>query len=366
MGRLEVGGSVVNDDGIRYELCERIGEGGFGETYLAYRLARNSGRRVRRVCVKVCHNIDDWHGEAFFGRLLHGNDRAVALHDSFVVAAGRGGRRRLHLLVFEYMPDGTVADLVEANGRGWSPSRVRTEVGALLKLLATMHNVGITHRDITPQNVFLRGGRLVLGDFGISRMTLDPRKAKVTAFTPDFVPDAVWVHHNWGPGDDVFQLGLLACTLLSGEIWTARDVKQLRTLTAPDDLKCWIWHATAAKAKKYVDALDAREALTTLAKVNMRSGRGPASLEGHRVVFTGKLQRWTRNEAAELVRRAGGHVQDAVGDSTTLLVRGDVRNGLNESEGRKLYAVRERLRLGQRISIVGQTGLERLLGQRHR
>ncbi|MHC6215012.1 hypothetical protein LZP97_03780 [Rhodococcus sp. DMF-1] len=57
--------------------------------------------------------------------------------------------------------------------------------------------------------------------------------------------------------------------------------------------------------------------------------------------------------------------EDAVGDSTTLLVRGDVRNGLNESEGRKLYAVRERLRLGQRISIIGQTGLERLLGQRH-
>lgn len=80
---------------------------------------------------------------------------------------------------------------------------------------------------------------------------------------------------------------------------------------------------------------------------------------------SGKLQRWTRSEAAELVRRAGGHVQAAVGDSTTLLVRGDVRNGLNESEGRKLYAVRERLRLGQRISIVGQTGLERLLGQRH-
>ncbi len=84
-----------------------------------------------------------------------------------------------------------------------------------------------------------------------------------------------------------------------------------------------------------------------------------------RCLRSGKLQRWTRSEAAELVRRAGGHVQDAVGDSTTLLVRGDVRNGLNESEGRKLYAVRERLRLGQRISIIGQTGLERLLGQRH-
>ncbi|MBJ8348057.1 protein kinase [Antrihabitans sp. YC2-6] len=359
---LRAGQVLYNDDGIGYEVGAVIGEGGFGQAYSAFRLSADGSRPVAQVCLKVCGSADDWHGEAFFGKVVRGYDRAVQMLDSFVASTGRGRLQvRRHVLVFEYMTEGTVYDAVKAERPPWDETRVRKEIGGVLELLSRMHNVGITHRDLTPANVFLRGGHLVLGDFGITRMTLDPRRAEVTAFTPAYTPKVVWASHRWGPAEDVFQLGLLACTLLSGQVWQAEQVNTIRQLDVSEDLKCWIWHATAANAKKYLDATDAKDALTTLRHFSLQPGRAPASIAGQRVVFTGKLENLTRADAVRLVTNAGAQVQSSVSDTTTLVVRGPVRNALSEFEGRKLFAVRERLRLGQPIKVISGRQLERLL-----
>ncbi|NMN97860.1 protein kinase domain-containing protein [Antrihabitans stalactiti] len=362
---LRAGQTLYNDDGVPYEIMSVIGKGGFGQAYSAFRMSDDGKRPVAQVCVKVCQSADDWHGEAFFGKIVRGNDRAVQMLDSFVASTGSGRDQvRRHVLVFEYMSEGTVDDAVRGSGGvPWRETRVRKEIGGVLQLLAQMHNVGVTHRDLTPANVFLRDGHLVLGDFGITRMTLDPKRAEVTAFTPAYTPRVVWSRGRWGPAEDVFQLGLLTCTLLTGEVWTAERVNTLRQLDVADDLKCWIWHATAASAKKYLDAADASEALSSLKSVTVLPGRAPTSMFGQKVVFTGKLDHLTREQATRLVTQAGAQVQSSVGDTTTLLVRGPVRNALSEFEGRKLFAVRERRRLGQPIRIITGRQLERLVAK---
>ncbi|MFH5210532.1 protein kinase [Antrihabitans sp. NCIMB 15449] len=359
---LRSGQLVYNDIGDAYQVESAIAEGGFGQAYSAYRMSRDGKRRGSRVCLKVCQSAGDWHGEAFFGKIVRGNHRAVQLLDSFVSSTGRGSAQaRRHVLIFEFMDEGTIADAVDNNQLPWNEIRVRKELAGVLELLGRMHNVGITHRDLTPANVYLRDGQLVLGDFGITRMTLDPKHAQVTAFTPAYTPKSVWSSHRWGPAEDVFQLGLLACTLLTGEVFNASKINGIRQLEVADDLKCWIWHATAASAKKYLDASDASAALSSLRDVSLSAGRAPRTIAGQKVVFTGKLDRLTRAEATTLVTNAGAQVQSAVGDTTTLIVRGPVRGALSEFEGRKLFAVRERLRLGQRIRIISGGQLERLL-----
>ena len=80
-------------------------------------------------------------------------------------------------------------------------------------------------------------------------------------------------------------------------------------------------------------------------------------------MLTGSLETLTQPEAAEELGRAGATVQDAVADTTSLVVRGTVRNGLNYDVGRKLYATRERKRLGQRIAVVSANQLERWLAR---
>jgi DNA ligase (NAD+) len=78
-------------------------------------------------------------------------------------------------------------------------------------------------------------------------------------------------------------------------------------------------------------------------------GEGP--LAGQTVVITGTLSRWTRRQAAERIRTAGGRVTSSVSGSTDLLVAG-------ESAGSKLARARA---LG--VSIVDEEQLAQLIGE---
>jgi serine/threonine protein kinase len=362
MSRLRVGETLHSDSGTAYVVTELIGEGGFGETYVAHRLS-SRGRREQPVAIKVCRSLEDWHGEAYFGRLLQGDPRVVELLDAFVTATGRGQRqRRRHLLVLEYMQEGTVWDAIEKEGLRWSEAKVRMEIRALLKVLRRMHGVWIIHRDIKPDNVYLRDGHLVLGDFGITKLALDQKSAEASRFQPDFAPRDLVSGAMWGPAEDIFQVGLLAATLLSGQIWwndvvSARAISQL---DASDAFKSWIWHATGARAKRYWHADDALDALSSLQRVDVSPGRAPRSLRGHSVVFTGHVDGLTRAQAMARARAAGAHPQARLSDATTVVVVGRV----GSSEGIKMFGVRERLRTGQPIRLITPEQFHRLTAGR--
>ena len=254
---------LKNDDGRRYRIVDQIGEGGFGQVYQAMQLAKNSETATRRVCVKVCASAKDWHGEAFFGTVTRRRTEVVRLLDAFVVQT-RGGR--LHVLVFEFLREGTL----EANlQRPWKPKEAQAAVDRLLDLLEDLHTVGITHRDIKPSNILLRNGQLVLGDFGIAKLALPDDVKEYDSFTPAFVPKDMERRRGWAAWIDVFQMGLLLYSLLSGEVRTQDDVKDLRSLDAPDHLLCWVWHATSSKGMRYGSAREALGALRQMENVKM-------------------------------------------------------------------------------------------------
>lgn len=357
---MKKGKQFTNDDGTRYVVQSKIGEGGFGETYRAFELSETSDRD-REVCLKICGSRRDWHGEAFYGELLRGNKRVVPLLDAFVdVSRNRHGLERTYCLVFELIPSGTVDDLlVDHPGQPVmkNEAMVKKEISALLTVLDSMHNSGITHRDIKPSNVFVRSGKLVLGDFGISKMSLAPRHAAVDAYTPAYSPRNGEELRRWGPRQDIFQVALLAASLLTGTAWTTNSLADLQRSDLSEDVKCWIWHATSAKARGYEDALDAMQALNNLAADTLRSSKTPAAINGEYVVLTGKIDELNRARAVAALRSLGAHVQDMVTDQTTLVVRGPVRNAMSEHEGRKLFQVREQRRRGQKIKIISGSQL---------
>ena len=364
-GALKASTVLRNDDGAAYEVEAPLGQGGFGTTYSGYEL-NAGGRRAHKVCIKVCQDRHDWHGEAFFGRLLDKQPRVVRLHDAFVAVTGRGRQqKRRHVLVFEYMSGGTVWDAVEQGRLRWSEARVRAEIKALLKVLALLHNAGVTHRDLKPDNVYLRGGRLTLGDFGTTRMALDPAHSLVSGFAADFAPGNVLRNQRWGQADDVYQVGLLAATLLSGSVWSTDtvSVRAIAALPVSEAFKSWIWHATGARSKRYWDAADAVDALDALKEIDLRPSRAPRSLAGASVVLTGRIDGLSRQHAAQLARAAGAHVQSDVTDDTDVVVVGRTTGGrTGAAEGVKLFAAREHLRLGQRIRILSQEQFKRLVG----
>lgn len=169
---------------------------------------------------------------------------------------------------------------------------------------------------------------------------------------------------RWAEAADVFQVGLLAATLADRAIWRADDVsaKSIADLPISDELKSWVWHATGARARRYWNAREALEALDALKRVSVRPSRAPRTLNGETLVLTGTLEGLPRHEATRLARQAGATVQRGITDSTSVVVAGRIKAGsTGAEEGLKLFGVRERLRLGQRIRIISGQQFKRLV-----
>jgi tetratricopeptide (TPR) repeat protein len=95
------------------------------------------------------------------------------------------------------------------------PERI-ADVRALCAGLAAIHAVGITHRDVTPQNVLrMEDGRLVLTDFGLAIEQDD--QTTVHGGTPAYMPPEAARGGRSDQRSDVFQLGMIISELLSGQ-----------------------------------------------------------------------------------------------------------------------------------------------------
>jgi len=358
-------GAVLGSDvsGECYQVtCGRIAEGGFGEIY---RGALLDGRRdrVHDVAIKVLTNPLSWHGEAYFGRLLESHDRVVRLLDAFQIASGAGAARLTkYLLVFEWMEDGTVWDFLQAGKGPVAESGVVHQTGEILELLHMLHRRGICHGDITPRNVYLRDGELVLGDLGIAKQGLDDGPIVLGASTPAvFAPpdSGGW---SWTPSDDVYQLALIALSALAGEVVITYAVcgRLLKSLDATDATKGWIRDALAARGERFVDAV---EALAALREEPIKPAPSPRALRDQHVVFTGKLST-TRSVAQQKAKTAGAIVQSKVNGATTVIVAGQPNPlQIGQQHGTKLYDAHRRIRRGQRIAIIDEERFERLVGR---
>jgi serine/threonine protein kinase len=225
--------------------------------------------------------------------------------------------------------------------------------------LRLLHRRGICHGDITPRNVFLRKGELVLGDLGIAKQGLHDGPIYLGAGTPAVFapPDADG--SSWTPADDVYQLALIALSALAGEIVVTYEVcgRLLKSLEASDATKGWIRDALAARGDRFVDA---SEALAALREEPIKPARPPRSLRGHHVVFTGKLSS-TRAVAQRQAKAAGAIVQGRVNGATSVIVAGQPNPlQIGQQYGTKLYDAHRRIRRGQRISIIDEDRFSRL------
>jgi serine/threonine protein kinase len=231
---------------------------------------------------------------------------------------------------------GTVWDFLQA-GRGLVPAEaVVHQIGEILELLRLLHRRGICHGDITPRNVYLRDGELLLGsDLGIAKQALVDSPLYLGASTPAVFAPPDSDSSSWTPSDAVYQLALIALSALAGEVVLTYDLcgRLLKSVEADDALKGWVRDALAARSDRFVDA---GEALAALRNDPIRPGSPPRTLRGQYVVFTGRLST-TRAAAQAAAKSAGAVVQGRVSGATSLIVAGQPNQlQIGQEHGTKL------------------------------
>jgi eukaryotic-like serine/threonine-protein kinase len=142
-------------------------------------------------------------------------------------------------IVMELLDGMTLESEWQAGGRRLPPSRVVRIATLLLEVLEAAHGAGVVHRDIKPDNVFaLRDGGIKVLDFGIARLMDASRQATGSGLmlgTPEFAaPEQAGGRVNEvGPRSDIYSVGALMFTLLTGEyVHRGRSSTEVMVLAA--------------------------------------------------------------------------------------------------------------------------------------
>ena len=102
---------------LQYRIDSLLGQGGFGQAYLATRLTRSRGV-PRVVAVKASEHIDGWLREAYFGQILAGHARAIRVYDAFPLTREDGSP--LYCLALEWARHGDLRSFLERTRKGWA------------------------------------------------------------------------------------------------------------------------------------------------------------------------------------------------------------------------------------------------------
>ena len=350
------------ESSLGYSVERLLGEGGFGQVYLAHRLGR-SALVDETVCIKISRRIDGWLREAYFGQLLDGHPRAVRIFEAFPLAQKEGPF--LYCLVLEYARHGDLRAYLRRTGKSWAEKSVRREIAGILEVLGKLHRGQMLHRDLTPLNVFVcEGPSLKLGDFGIVRPQSDRRG--ITAMTmnsmtapSEFLDGTV---PKWQARDDVYQVGQLLGMLVRGDASARIRSRDVRGLACGDHLKEIVYRCIGERRKRYQSADELIEALRN-PPAPLKAGT-LRSLKGVHLAFTGFLSK-PRIVAARAARRAGAVVHGSPSARTSVVVRGrpNPLQAAGRDAGRKLMEIKRQREKGHRITILNETQFWRLVGK---
>jgi serine/threonine protein kinase len=347
---------------LQYRIDRLLGEGGFGQVYLANRLGR-SRLAPAIVCIKVSARIDGWLREAYFGQLLDGHPRAIRVYDAFPLV--QSGGRLLYCLALEYARQGDLRAFLHRTGKGWPESSVRREIAGVLQVLGKLHRGQMLHRDLTPMNVFVCDSRtLKLGDFGIVRHQSDGRGISARTMNVLTAPREILagVAPKWQARDDVYQVGQLVGMLVKGDAGTRIRTGEIRTLPCSDHLKEIVYRCIGERRKRYESAQELIDALAHR-PAPLRVGV-LRTLKGVHLAFTGILSR-RRDEAVRAAKRAGAIVHGGPSARTTVVVRGKPNplQAAGRDAGVKLMEIKRLREKGHRITILDEKRFWRLAGR---
>lgn len=277
-------GYILKD---RYLIGRSIGAGGFGVTYIAWDNVFDKKVAIKEYfpsdfatriqgTTEVCAydgektyqyeaGLKNFVEEAMRLAKLNQLPNIVHIYDSFIYNCTA-------YIIMDYVEGETLKDILKA--RGPLPyEEVIKYVVPVLNVLQKVHEEGIIHRDIAPDNIKVSGDEVTLLDFGAARnATTGNSKSLSVIVKPGYAPEEQYRSRgDQGPWTDVYAMAAVIYHLITGKLpieSIERSVKdELKTPTQlgfsiPQSVENALMNALNVKAeyriqtaKEFADAL---------------------------------------------------------------------------------------------------------------
>ena len=195
----------------RYVLSERIGAGGFGETWKAHDELLDVDVAVKVFADSGPEQRDRYLHEARSLAQYSKHPGIAAVRDFLAV----GDRM---CLVMEYVVGVDLVNVISANGQ-LDLQTVLVVLGPVADALTSLHEAGLLHRDVSPDNIRVRSdGKGVLLDFG-SVLAVEDTMRRTIVVKPGYAPPEQYGDASaQGPWTDVYALAATAYHALTGQV----------------------------------------------------------------------------------------------------------------------------------------------------
>lgn len=226
-----VPGSILQS---RYEVGKLLGQGGFGATYLGW-----DDRLQVKVAIKEFYPANlisrvpggskvvpfsDVHAEGFTIGLKKFLEEArllarlreikeiVGVQDFFEA-------NDTAYLIMELLQGRTLKKYVSENGGPLDPRRAVSILTPIMKALHSVHEMGLIHRDVAPDNIFITStGERKLLDFGAARHAAGQAANLTVILKPGYAPPEQYSHEGLqGPWTDVYAMCATLYVVICGK-----------------------------------------------------------------------------------------------------------------------------------------------------
>ena len=230
-----------------YRIDGILGQGGFGIAYAATDVNLNAkvvikeylpeefAYRTTDNTVSARQDEDqDFYQSGLDSFLVEARTLATFRHPNIVRVARFFEANRTAYMVLEYERGQSL--------KAWRKKHENVPEAAIVSLLAplldglaTVHRAGYLHRDIKPDNIYVRDedGSLVLLDFGAARQTAVERAEMGNVVTPGYGPIEQYAGGGrQGPWTDIYSMGATLFWLVTGK----KPIEAPARLADPDPL----------------------------------------------------------------------------------------------------------------------------------